>query len=290
MSNILLTNPVTSYSRAELDHICELNADMEIEYVTVEKLSYLKIRNFLKRPLELRDFISQFPTEDSYRSMVEGTYKEDRSASTGLQQMMDDRFVSKISEKLYKLMFDHRMIHYENSAFMWDYYTNLFYPGMKMNRGNNYPHIDPFSFAANIYLSEVNDCKSGTNFFKCKFIDPETGEDDIFHSVFELKSPLRNKHNYIPIFEKYREGHTQDKAASDHKLFSTFQGDDFYIKYHFAPGEFNSVTLYKGCHWHNIEYDARSKQHRYSLVGAVCNRAGKDKLTRQVLSASQIDA
>ena len=57
MSNILLTNPVTSYSRAELDHICELNADMEIEYVTVEKLSYLKIRNFLKRPLELRDFL-----------------------------------------------------------------------------------------------------------------------------------------------------------------------------------------------------------------------------------------
>lgn len=289
MTKILLSNPINAYSRTELDYFCEPNEEMEVELVKVEKLKYIKIRNFLKRPIELRDFISQFPTEDTYRSMVESTYKEDRSASTGLQQMMDDRFVSKITEKLYKIMFKHGMVHYENSILLWDYYTNLFYPGMKMTRGNNYPHIDPFSFAANIYLSEVNDCKTGTNFFKCQFTDPETGEPDIFYNLFELKSPLRNKHNYIPIFEKYRESHTMEEDISNLKYFSTFQGDDFYKKYHFAPAEFNSVSLYKGCHWHNIEYDSeKSKQLRYSLVGAVVNRANKDKMNRQLVLSSQL--
>lgn len=279
-SNILYSNSVDTYSRSELDYICEPNEDMEIEYCTVEKLKYLKIRNFLKRPLELRDFCMKFPTEDTHRSMVEKTYKDDRSASTGLQQMMDDRFVSRITKKLHAIMFKHGVVKYENNMMMWDYYTNLFYPNMKSAKGNNYPHIDPFSFAANIYLSEVNDCKSGTNFFKCVFTDPD-GNPDIFYDVFELKSPLRNQHNYLPIFEKYREYHVNKPSFEDFKTFKTFQGDEFYKKYHFVPGEFNSVTLYKGCHWHNIEYDAEnSKQHRYSLVAAICNRSGKDKSYR----------
>lgn len=279
---ILYSHDVKHYSRSELDYICEPNDDddIEIEICEVEKLKYIKIRNFLKRPLELRDFCMQFPTEDTYRSMVENTYNDDRSASTGLQQMMDDRFVSRISKKLYSIMFKHGMVKYNNNMMMWDYYTNLFYPGMKSAKGNNFPHIDPFSFAANIYLSEVNDCKSGTNFFKCVFKDPD-GNPDIFYNVFELKSPLRNKHNYLPTFEDYRNKHVNKPTFEDFKTFKTFHGDDIYHHYHFAPGEFNTVTLYKGCYWHNIEYDAEnSKQHRYSLVAAICNRAGKDKSYR----------
>lgn len=276
---ILTENKIQCYSRSELDYLCEPNKDMEVEYVEVEKLKYIKIKNFLKRPDDLREFCLKFPTEDSYKSMIEETYKQDRSASPGIQQMMDDRFVSRISKTLHEQMYKHGLVRYENNMMMWDYYTNMFYPGMRSTSGNQYPHIDPFSFAANIYLSEVNDVKSGTNFFKCVFDGPD-GLDE-FYNVFELKSPLRNDQNYLKVFERYKEKHMEDSEFTKFHIFKTFQGDEVYKKYHFIPAEYNSVSLYKGSYWHNVEYDAEnSKQYRYSLVGAICNRGGKDKSYR----------
>ena len=276
-NKILHNNPIKSFSRSELDYLCDPNPDMEVEYCQVEKLKYIKIKNFLKHPIELRDFCMAFPTEDTFKSITENTYKEDRSASPGIQQMMDDRFVSKISETLHSIMFEKGMVKYDNDMLMWDYYTNMFYPKMQSVEGNQYPHIDPFSFASNIYLSEVNDCKSGTNFFKCVLKDPD-GNEDTFYNVFELKSPLRNTHDYLSVFENYRNVNKKTKNTT----FKTFQGDEIYKKYHFIPAEFNSVSIYKGAYWHNIEYGAESsKQYRYSLVGAICNRGGKDKMVRQ---------
>lgn len=275
-NNVLYSNPIKGYSRSEFDYLCETNPDMEIEHCQVEKLKYIKIKNFLKHPIELREFCLDFPTEDTFRSISENTYKEDRSSSPGLQQTIDDRFVSSIAKTLHGIMFKKGMIKYDNNMLLWDWYTNMFYPKMNAFGGNQHPHIDPFSFACNIYLSDVNDCKSGTNFFKCTMTDPD-GNEDNFYNLFELKSPLRNAHDYLPVFEDVIE----KNKGSGIKTFKTFQGDQVYKKYHFVPGDFNSVSIYKGSYWHNIEYDAEnSKQYRYSLVGAICNRGGRGKTLR----------
>jgi len=79
-SPILSSNRIKTFSRAELDYLCEVNPDMEVENCSAEKLKYIKIKNFLKNPIELREFCLNFPTEDTFKSISDNSYKKDRSS------------------------------------------------------------------------------------------------------------------------------------------------------------------------------------------------------------------
>ena len=60
----------STYSTNELMAITEVNKieDMEIDVKTVEGLKCMKVNNIMKRPLDLRDFMRNFPAENKEKS------------------------------------------------------------------------------------------------------------------------------------------------------------------------------------------------------------------------------
>ena len=77
----------STYSTKELMAITEVNKieDMEIDVKTIEGLKAMKVHNIMKRPLDLRDFMRNFPAENKEKSSIE-ELSFSGSKSPGLQQ------------------------------------------------------------------------------------------------------------------------------------------------------------------------------------------------------------
>mgnify|MGYP001182549957 FL=1 len=255
-SKILYNNPVKSIPRDKLHRITEINPDAKVEFRNIQGLKLIKIYNFLKRPLELREFCTQFYSKDSHETLMDDIIEGRRSFSPGIQQSIDPLFFNEgISQYLHNKLEKYNLYRGLTKT---EYYTNMFYPGMGSTEASKIPHLDTFMFAGNIYLSEIDDSVSGTNFYKCIFKDP-FGEEEIFYDGYDLRAS-EYYDNYEAILRKNNEN---IEKADDF----TFLDNDIYHKYHFEPAEFNSVSLYSGKYWHSVVYDAKlSKQYRYSLV------------------------
>lgn len=246
----------TRYTALELDALCEFNPDMEIHRGEVEGTKYITVKNILKRPDDLREFLSKFPCEDRNKSMEEDGVSHISSKAPGFQQPIDKTYFLALSDGLFHLGKSQKLFKYSKDDVEFEYYTNCCYPGMKSYNKNYLPHVDPFSIAANIYLTDVPN--TGTSFFK--FI----GEDDKpFYSVSDL---LRDRDRGQ---KKYDDNIGEYKIESGWNEWKYFTGDDFYQRYHFIPAEYNSCSMYRGNRWHSITYDANQDDVRYSVVGVI---------------------
>ena len=84
--------------------------------------------------------------------------------------------------QLWHLCKQMRFLKYREKDISWKYYSNFYYKGMRSFNKNFLPHVDPFSYAANIFLTESE--QHGTSFFK--YTDKETGKD--FYSMSDVMS------------------------------------------------------------------------------------------------------
>ena len=83
----------STYSTKELMAITEVNKieDMEIDINVIEGLKYMKVHNIMKRPLDLSDFMRNFPAENKEKSSME-ELSFSGSKSPGLQQPIERAF------------------------------------------------------------------------------------------------------------------------------------------------------------------------------------------------------
>jgi hypothetical protein len=250
---------IPRYSAGEIKELTEVNSDMDIQAFKVEELEYIKVHNFLKNPIDLRNFISHFPSEDKSKSIIDGTTKSSNSSSMapGFQAPVPETFFrNNISIAFYNILKHYHIVKYEYKRINWNYYTNCCYPGMPSYCSNYRPHTDPFSLALNLFLTENEE--SYTDFFR-----------------YKLKN---NSYNYrgsrmFKYSEEFEEDNSRKDTLMDDKKIGKwirFKSDDQYERYHSISADFNSLTIYKGDFYHSIGYDVDEyKSIRYSLVGAI---------------------
>ena len=265
------------YSTHEIMGICELNkvGDIEVDIGHNEGLRYLKAHNVLKRPLEFRDFMLNYPAENKEKSSKEG-HSFSGSSSPGLQQPVERVFMTFLGYQLYDLCKQYNFLKYKKDAITWKYYTNYYYNGMRAFNKNYLPHVDPFSFAANIFVTDSSEY--GTSFFK--YVDPVTKKS--FYSMGDVMSSgdeIRNRYTEgLSKWYGYEISNADDRSRRTGMMQCTngdsewvhYEGDDFYQRYHFLPSNFNSLSMYRGNKWHSATFDAKnSKRGRYSMVACI---------------------
>lgn len=268
------------YSTHEIMGICELNriGDIEVEIKEIEGLRYLKAHNVLRRPLEFRDLMLSWPAENKEKSAEEG-HSFSGSKSPGLQQPIERVFMTFLGYQLYDLCKQYNFLKYKKDAITWKYYTNYYYNGMRAFNKNYLPHVDPFSFAANIFVTDSSEY--GTSFFK--YVDPVTKKS--FYSMAGVMSSQEEiRKRYTDGLSKWYGyeisdpnsliGNSKDagmmQCTNGDSEWVYYEGDDFYQRYHFLPSSFNSLSMYRGNRWHSATFDAKnSKRGRYSMVACI---------------------
>lgn len=244
------------YSYSDIEELTSINPNCEVEKYEVEKLQYFKIRNFLQNPEDLKKFLIQFPCEDRMKSITEDGKTEIVSQAPGFQQIFSSYYYKNISRYFHNLLIKENLCHYQWQTHAWDFYTNCIYSGMKSYNKNYLPHIDEFSYAANIFLTDVKN--TATSFFKYKGIDK---------NFYNLKELIRDKKEL-----EYYKSYIRKKTPENEKILEwpLYEGDENFIKYHSVPSEYNCVSMYKGNFWHSIYFNAGVPNSiRYSLVGVL---------------------
>lgn len=245
-------------SYQEIEEITQVNPDCDIEVCKVEKLEYLKIRNFLKNPVDLRNFLINFPAEDLMKTLVNGGENVRGSKSPGFQQVMNAFWFKSISKSLHDIMEKNKLVHYGWSPPLWEFYTNCIYSGMKSYRLNYRPHLDQFKYAGNIYLTDVED--TGTSFYK--FI----GDEKEYYTNQELFSSGNS--NDVLKYKSSLDSYVEN--SSDVTPWPYYSGDKDFAQYHKISADFNSVSLYKGKYWHSVYFRSDVPNTiRYSLVAVL---------------------
>lgn len=244
---------------SEIIECTEINPDMEFEYIQIEDLEYIKVHNFLKNPDKMVDFLKKFPCEDRSKSLEsdEGEKLLTCSKAPGFQQPIPALyFKNNLTPVFFNFLEYHHMVKYDIRRCKWAYYTNCCYPKMKAYSKNYYPHVDPFTYAFNLFLSDAE--YSSTDFFKLK-----VDEDTYVYNVSQLS---RHKEAYDADIDRRQNKNLKEKFS----VWRIFEGDEHYIKYHSVPATFNSVTIYRGDKYHTLAYDAeKAETVRYSLVSAL---------------------
>jgi hypothetical protein len=244
-----------TYSKKELEYFTEFSDDYDLKFYEVEGLQYVKIHNLLKRPEELKEFLVQFPTEDRTKSLIEEDESNATSKAPGFQQPIESKFLIKLGKNLFDIIKKNCFCKYNYEQSTWEYYTNCCYPNMPSYNMNYLPHVDPFSYACNIFLTDVPN--TGTSFFKYE------SKNKTYYSSAEL---LRNAEDTKIFGESYM----KKGVKSGIDKWVAFDGDDMFTRYHHITADYNSCSIYRGNRWHSIYYDAEnSTDIRYSLVAVI---------------------
>ncbi len=264
------------YTSRELDDVFALSDNLEIENKVVEEcgLKYVTIGNFFQRPDAVIDFLKNIPSEDKTESIIKDRFTYMASNAPGFQQPLESKLARKLCDEIYELGKKTGLHKYEKQAVHFNYYTNTCYPGMKACQNNWLPHIDPFSVACNMYLTQ-ND-NTGTSFLR--FVSTS---GKAYYNSTQLGRSRQASEEYR---EKYMmEDGCNGKQWSVNPIEGTdisdwvyYEGDSpdeplpRFERYHFIKVDRNMCSMYRGNRWHCISYDAeKEKNIRYSLVGVI---------------------
>ena len=289
---LIQKSELPTYSFNELVEICEFNHidEMDVHLGDKHGTRYCYVENILKHPLELRKFLMNFPAEDRNLSAMQAKESNNgasfsNSRAPGLQQPIERQLMPALGNQLFNLVANQlNFIKYNYRSINWKYFTNCFYPGMVSWNRNYLPHMDPFSYAANFFLTDHPG--AGTTFFRVK--DPE--QDRYYYNMSEITCPASRKNGvarrYIDNLKEryaYNEEKIEDlKRGYDNGIgklahctvgkepWPLFKGDDYYEGYLHLPSSFNTMSFYRGNRWHTASYDAQNETDaRYSLVAVI---------------------
>ena len=274
---------IPQFTFADLLEISRFNDidKMDIQVGDKGGTRFLYVNNILENPLDLRKMLMKFPAENRAQSAKDAkNLNNGQSFSTskapGLQQPIERQLLPALGNELFFLI-GHRLsfIKYKRQSINWKYFSNCFFPKMTAWNRNYLPHMDPFSYAANIFLTDhPNAC---TTFFR--YTDPVTGISHYnLHDICSQKSiadgtkkryvtRLIEKYGYLPAPE-IANGFKSPNVGAEKWEF--WKGDDFYEDYLELPSCFNTMSFYAGKRWHSACFDAENeKSARYSLVGVI---------------------
>lgn len=265
------------YSTHDIMDLTEVNKidDIEVDIGDCEGLKYFRAHNILKNPLGLRDFMLTFPAENKEKSAIEG-HSFSGSKSPGLQQPIEKAFMGFLGWQIFDLCKQLNFLKYKSEAVNWKYYTNYYYNGMRAYNKNYLPHVDPFSYACNLFVTDSS--QHGTSFFK--YVDPVTEKSyysmgDVMSAGKEIRERytqgLKDWYGYeLSDPDKQTRGPGMMQATNGDSEWVHYTGDDFYTRYYFMPSDFNSMSMYRGNRWHSATFDAKnSKTGRYSMVACI---------------------
>lgn len=250
--NNISTSDFSLISVKEIEELFSINDNIEINFNRVEQLEYITISDFLRYPEDVKNFLVKFPSEDRLKSIIE-VNKIIVNKAPGFQQPFNNIFFLPLSERLHQIAFQYGFCNYEYDKRYWDFYSNCLHSDMQSFKMNYLPHLDSFSTAANIYLTDIED--TYTAFFK--FIDCKGNE---YPSVHKIKSNQIAMDEYISTMAEY-------SSSEDLGEWKVFRGNKHFVEYHRIPSLFNCVSMYRGKFWHNVQFDASIPNRiRYSLV------------------------
>ena len=260
------------YTSRELDRIFEITDDVKIEKKDHEEsgLIYVTAYNFFKRPDDIIDFLKTIPSEDRTKSITEDRFTYMSSNAPGFQQPLESKLVMQLGDNIFNLGKDTGLHKYDRNQCSMEYYTNTCYPGMKSCQNNWLPHIDPFSIACNMYLTQCNN--TGTSFFR--FVS--TSGKSYYNSI-QLSRSREACEEFNKKYEDNRKKYTKNPIeGTDLGDWVYYIGDSEdeplpkFERYAYIKAERNMCSMYRGSRWHGISYDADNETDiRYSLVGVI---------------------
>jgi hypothetical protein len=239
-------------SQKDITDLFSINENLEIDITQTEKLKYITIPNFLRYPEDVKKYLIKFPSEDRMKTVLES--KKVINKAPGFQQVYSNHFLFPLGEELHKIIRKNDFCFYDYDPGMWDYYTNCMYSGMKSYKRNYIPHIDAFAFAANIYLTDIEDTYTG--FFK--YVDTKTGKEFWHPGELSREDTIQQ----VKLTNEYN-----SELVGDWKVF---RGDENYIEYLRIPSRYNCVSMYRGKFWHTVQFDETIPNRiRYSVVAVL---------------------
>ncbi|SCA58380.1 Uncharacterized protein AB751O23_AA_00490 [Chlamydiales bacterium SCGC AB-751-O23] len=202
-----------------------VNQNLEVEVINTLGSSFpiLKIDNFYKRPDLVRRLVLQSPAP---------IWKETSKRSRNFVDYVDCRHYISMDLQEPSWRIREVSLKYLGAELLQpvpELVTNVFkWIEPKALKGLPYPHSDPFSFAALVYLNTNEESLGGTSFYKNKALNL----------------------NYMPLNKEaegkvYIEANQEDGTSYFHKNV-----DDFWELTHQVPMAFNRLIVYPGRLFH----------------------------------------
>lgn len=213
----------------EFSEASKVNADSDPKIFQYENVQYVVIDDIMVSPDKLIKYLDKFPALDK-----EDFLRNEKviSHAPGLQQLIPTNYLQELTQYFSDLLYP--MI---GKKFKIEWYTNIFFPEMKVKESSRYPHVDTFDMAINIWLTK-NHNSDGTAFYK-------------------------NENKYYGGEIKY--DFTEDFESE----WKPFEGNSDYKKYLIIPSVYNTAIIYSGKFYHSAYYIPQTNKERKSLVGGL---------------------
>jgi len=115
---------LNTFTQRYIDHVCKINPDHEVITGTKGPLKYVKIKNFLENPEDLKEFLAHFPAIDRFKSIEEDSkYSKIYAAGSkapGIQQMIPQLYLMNLQEYLHVLLNKINYCRYPYDPSIWD--------------------------------------------------------------------------------------------------------------------------------------------------------------------------
>ena len=244
----------------EYNHIFAINPKLEPLHYKFEDFEYWIIKDVLVRPEEANKFIL-----DNY-AIIERESKNNASHHPNNQLLYPEFSFYKLKEYLMKFVSDNQILDFPNINYQdqntrinidnsWTCYSNFAFKNVKIQNRNHEPHTDGFTLGCNLFLTHNG---VGTSLFKKKY------NDELL--VSDIEGFTKYGQEYINHMRKYYQQRKEDNSVIDGWV--NLKEDDNWKWYHIIPGEFNTISIYRGTYFHSpyLSQELDDDEIRHNLV------------------------
>lgn len=244
----------------EYNHIFAINPKLEPLHYKFEDFEYWIIKDVLIRPEEANKFIL-----DNY-AIIERESENNASHHPNKQLVYPEFSFYNIKEWLMRFVSENDIlnfpiINYQDQKIRididnsWHTYSNLAYKNVKIQNRNHEPHTDGFTLGCNLFLTHNG---VGTSLFKKKY------NDELL--VSDIEGFTKYGQEYINHMRKYYQQRKEDNSVID--KWVNLKEDDNWKWYHIIPGEFNTISIYRGTYFHSpyLSQELDDDEIRHNLV------------------------
>jgi hypothetical protein len=255
----------------EYNHIFAINPKLEPLHYKFEDFEYWIIKDVLIRPEEANKFIL-----DNY-AIIERESENNASHHPNKQLVYPEFSFYNIKEWLMRFVSENDIlnfpiINYQDQKIRididnsWHTYSNLAYKNVKIQNRNHEPHTDGFTLGCNLFLTHNG---VGTSLFKKKY------NDELI--ISDIEGFTKYGQEYIDHMSRYYRIRAEDDTIIDGWI--NIEDDSNWKRYHIIPGEFNTISMYRGTYFHSpfISNDLEENEIRHNLVFGYCSQSNEEE-------------
>jgi len=244
----------------DYNDIFAINPKLEPLHYEFEDFEYWIIKDVLVRPEEANKFIL-----DNY-AIIERESENNASHHPNNQLLYPEFSFYKLKEYLMKFVSDNQILDFPNINYQdqnvrvnidnsWICYSNFAFKNVKIQNRNHEPHTDEFTLGCNLFLTHNG---VGTSLFKKKY------NDELL--VSDIEGFTKYGQEYINHMRKYYQQRKEDNSVID--KWVNLKEDDNWKWYHIIPGEFNTISIYRGTYFHSpyLSQELDDDEIRHNLV------------------------